>query len=213
MGSELIGVVVGLAGEARIARRAGWTVAVGGGSAAGAERAARALLDAGAGALVSLGLAGGLDPSLRPGDVVVCETVFSRGACYRTDAARSRRLGGATPHVVLGGDAIVASVEEKRRLWRETGAAAVDLESGAVARLAIERGVPFAVLRAVCDPAERGLPHAACVALDARGAVAIWRVVGSLIVRPGQMPALLRVAADAAAARRALLARVAVFSG
>ena len=203
-----IGVVVGLAAEARIARRLGWTVAIGGGSAAGAETAARALLDAGVGGLVSLGLAGGLDPLLRPGDIVVCETVVSRGTRYRTDAALSRRLGGSTPHAVLGGDAIAASVGEKQRLWRETGAAAVDLESGAVARLATERGVPFAVLRAVCDPAERALPRAACVALDARGAIAVWRVVASLIARPGQLPALLRVAADAAAARRALMARV-----
>jgi len=208
LGSELIGVVVGLAAEARIARRLGWKVAVGGGTAGGAETAARALLDAGVSALVSLGLAGGLDPSLRPGDIVVCETVISRGARYRTDAALSRRLGGSTPHALLGGDAMVASVGEKQRLWRETGAAAVDLESGAVARLATERGVPFAVLRAICDPAERALPHAAGVALDARGAVGVWRVLASLIARPGQLPALLRLAGDAAAARRALLGRV-----
>src|SRR4029077_9505952 len=48
-----VGVVVGLAAEARIAGRLGWLVAVGGGTAAGAKTAARSLADAGVGALVS----------------------------------------------------------------------------------------------------------------------------------------------------------------
>jgi adenosylhomocysteine nucleosidase len=86
---------------------------------------------------------------------------------------------------------------------------AVDLETGAVARVAAAHGLPFAVLRAICDPAERDLPPAALVALNARGAIGLARVAGSLIAWPGQVPALLRLAADAAAARRSLARRVA----
>jgi len=201
-------VVVGMAAEARIARRLGWHVAIGGGTAAGAERAARSLLDSGATAFVSLGLAGGLDPSLRPGDLVIPEWVLCRGVRYRTDAALSQRFGGTTPHLLLGGDAIVASAADKRRLWRETGAAAVDLESGAVARIAAECSAPFSVLRAICDPAERALPQAASVGLDSHGAIAVWRALASLIAEPRQLPVMLRLAADATVARRALLARL-----
>jgi adenosylhomocysteine nucleosidase len=84
----------------------------------------------------------------------------------------------------------------------------VDLESGAVARVALAHGLPFAVLRAVADPAERNLPPAALLALDGAGRIGILRVLGSVFGNPGQILGLLALARDAAAARRALVGRV-----
>ena len=110
---------------------------------------------------------------------------------------------------MLGAEDVVASAAAKATLFAATGAAAVDLESGAVARVATEHGLPFAVLRAICDPAERDLPPAALIALDRRGAVGVMRVIGSVLAHPGQLAALLALAADAAAARRALREAVA----
>jgi adenosylhomocysteine nucleosidase len=203
-----VGVVVGLAAEARIAQRLGWTVTVGGGTAAGAQAAAQRLADAGAAALISFGLAGGLDPALRPGALIVPAAVIVAGMRHATDPRLSCRLGGVTTHVVFGADAIVATVEAKRRLHERTAATAADLESGPVAQVAAARRLPFAVLRAICDPAERALPPVALAALGAHGAIGIWRVAVSVVARPGQLPALLTLAADAAAARRSLVARV-----
>jgi adenosylhomocysteine nucleosidase len=203
-----LGAVVGLATEARIARRAGWRVAIGGGTAAGAEAAASALVEQGCTGLISFGLAGGLDPALRPGSLVVPSAVIAGDARYMTDAALSHALGGQTPHIVAGTDAIVASVSAKRALREQTGAAAVDLESGVVARIAATHRIPFAVLRAICDPADRALPPAALIALDPGGEVSAWRVLASLAAHPTQLPALLALARDAAAAKRALAARV-----
>jgi adenosylhomocysteine nucleosidase len=203
-----IGVVVGLATEARMARRLGWPVGIGGGTPTGAEAAAQRLVNDGASALVSFGLAGGLDPALTPGALIVPSAVIARDERHATDAALSRMLGGTTPHHMLGADAIVASVEEKRRLWQRTDAAAVDLESGAVACIAALHNIPFAVLRAICDPAESALPRAALLALNARGGIRAWRVLASIAAHPTQLPALLALAADAAAAKRSLVARV-----
>jgi adenosylhomocysteine nucleosidase len=199
-----VGIVVGLAAEARIARRLGWRVAIGGGRAEGARAAARRLIDDGCDALVSFGFAGGLDPALRAGALIVASAVIAGDARFPTDPDLSRMLGGAMSQVVAGTDTTVASVGEKRRLRERTSAAAVDLESGAVAL----SGVPFAVLRAVCDPASRTLPPAALNALDADGTVDIGRLAASLVAHPGQLPALLMLAVDAAAARRALALRV-----
>ncbi|MBV9757226.1 MAG: hypothetical protein JO047_09245 [Alphaproteobacteria bacterium] len=97
----------------------------------------------------------------------------------------------------------------KRRLRQQSGASAIDTESGAVARVAQQRGVPFAVLRAICDPAERALPPAALIALDHAGSVRILRVLASVTAAPSQIPALVQLAWDGAIARRALIRRVA----
>ena len=201
-------MVVGLAAEARIARRLGWRVAIGGGTGSGALVAAQKLIDEGSEALVSFGLAGGLDPVLRPGVLVVPAAVIVDGERYPTDPELSRMLGGVTMHALVGADEVVASVADKRRLHCRTAAAAVDLESGPIARVATAHGVPFAVLRAICDPANRALPAAALAAIDARGVIGMWSVIASLAARPGQLPALLALAVDATAARRSLVERV-----
>jgi adenosylhomocysteine nucleosidase len=207
-GSDRIGVVTGLEAEARIARRLGWRVAVGGGTAAGARAAAEGLAEQGATALVSFGLAGGLDPALAPGVLIVPEAVLTGGVRLPTDPALSGILGGTTACSLLGAEVLAATAEDKRRLWQETGCAAIDLESGPVAEVARARGLRCAALRAVCDPAGTGLPPAALVALSARGRIGMARVLASVARAPGQVPALLRLARAASGARGALAHRV-----
>jgi len=201
-------VVVGLRAEARLARRLRVPVVVGGGTTAGAAAAAARAVAAGASGLVSFGLAGGLDPASRPGLLLVPTSVLCDGRWHEADPTIVAWLGGATPHRLLAADALAVSVGDKRRLWRETGATALDLETGAVVRAALAHRLPFGVLRAVCDPAEHDLPPAALAALDARGAIGAERVASSVLARPGQVPTLLRLARAAAAGRRALARQV-----
>ena len=213
-GPGSVGVLVGLAAEARLAAPLGCRVAVGGGTAGGAEDAVRRLLAEGVTGLVSFGLAGGLDPALPAGTLLVPRTLLLDGhGAMQADAALCAWLGGATQGSILAGTAVVAGVEAKRALHVRTGAVAVDLESGAVARAAARHGIGFAVLRAVCDPAERDLPPAALAALDRTGAIGGLRVLGSVLRAPAQVPALLRLARDADAARRALRERVRLIAG
>ncbi len=201
------GLVTGLAAEARLARRLGLVMA-GGGTSAGAAAAAGALLEQGAVCLISFGLAGGLDPALRAGDIVVPAIVLDGGERLPADRGLLCRLGGPTCDVLVAASLIIATVAEKSALRAATGAAAVDMESGAVARVARDAAIPFAVVRAVCDPARRGLPPAALLALDQAGSIGLRRVLGSLAARPGQLSALLALARDAARARQALVGRV-----
>ncbi len=209
LGSERIGVVVGLAAEARIARRLGFRVEVGGGDAPGAAQAAQRLADEGATALISFGLAGGLDPTLRPGTIVVPARILCDGRSLPADPPLAARLGGASTDLLLAGKRIATTGAEKRKLHAETGAAAIDLETGGVASVAAARGLPFAVLRAICDPAERSLPRAALAALDLHGRIALLQVLRAVTREPSQIAGLIRLAADAAVARRALVQRVA----
>ena len=210
----MIGVVVGLEAEARIARRWAAAVVVGGGDAAGAALAAVMLAaHPEITAMISFGLAGGLDPALRPGDVLVPARIVEGSSDWATDPALCDVLGGGTGHTMLGGGAVLATVEAKRAARVATGADAVDLESAAVARAAGARGLPFAALRAVCDHAGRSLPLAAVVALDSSGRIGALRVLAAVLRRPREVKALFDVARDAGLAGRALKDRVRATGG
>jgi adenosylhomocysteine nucleosidase len=201
-----LGIVTGLIAEARLARVLGDTEA-GGGLPEGAEAAAERLVARGARALLSFGLAGGLDPSLAAGAVLLPARVLESGFFHHTDPSLVARWG-VPAGTLLSEHAVIADAAAKAALFAATGALAVDLESGAVARVAARHGLPFAVLRAVCDPADRSLPPAALAALGSDGAVGVLRVLRALGARPGQLPALMALARDAATARRALVAAV-----
>ena len=200
-----LGVVVGLTAEARLLSGSGCAVAVGGGTPVGARRMAQRLVDDGATALISFGLAGGLEPALAAGTLVVPDAVLSQGKRFDCDVSLRAPLTGASIRSLLAADAVVATAADKRRLWQESGAAAVDLESGAVAEIATAAGIPFAVLRAICDPAARDLPSAAVDALDQNGRIAPLKMARILLRDPLQILALIRLAQDAARARRALV--------
>ena len=153
-------------------------------------------------AILSLGIAGGLDPALRPGALVVARNVIAE-ARWPADAAWSGALLEATGALhadIAGADCVIATPAAKAALWAATGAAAVDMESAAIARL----GVPFAVLRAVADTAGEALPAAAAMGLDAAGNPAPWRVIRALLRRPQDLPGLIRMALRSRAALSAL---------
>lgn len=199
--------LVGFSAEASVARLTGWPVAIGGGTAEGARREALRSIEEGATGIVSFGLAGGLDPAHAAGTLIVPRAVIADGRIWPADPALSARLGGTTDDLCLGVDHVVASAAEKRRLHQETGASFVDMESAAIAAVAGAAGIPFAVLRAICDPARRDLPPAALVALDREGRLAFAPLLRSLVTDPAQIWTLIGLARDAAAARRALRSR------
>jgi hypothetical protein len=162
--------------------------------------------------VMSWGVCGGLDPRLRPGDIVVGAEVASDEGSIRTDeAVRSwleRRLIDAGARVVVerlaAADAPVLTVPAKAELRGATGAAAVDMESLMAGRFALERRAPFAILRAVADPADRDLPPLVLKAVDCDGRINVGSVLGELIHFPGQFTGLLAAARDSKAAFRAL---------
>jgi len=195
---------VGMPFEARIAAGPGVVVfsrESRGALIAAAENAARH----GYRGIVSFGVAGGLASSLRPGDWVVASSVVDAQTSNVTDRAWSNKLlnliGGARHAPIAGVDDPIAEPAIKRELHRTTGAAAVDMESHVVAKLAAEHGLAFAAVRVIVDPAERAIPPAALVGMNADGRTNVPAILRELIARPAQLSRLARIAFDAFVAR------------
>src|SRR4051794_17987915 len=167
-----------------------------------------AAVQAGGSGIISIGIAGGLAPGLAPGDWVVASGVVAEGTRIPTHASWSNRLLRALPSAIhadiSGVDAPVAAPSDKRALHEQAGTVAVDMESHIAAKIAARHRVPFAACRVIIDPAERTLPPAALVGMRPDGRADVVAVVRSLCQQPRQLFALLRVIADARAARSAL---------
>ncbi len=177
----------------------------------GDPKRAKALLDSETGevaGVLSFGIAGGLDPALVAGDLVVATRVRGPGGAYRADmgwATALARATGARMGTVAGARGVVADPVAKRQLHTATGGAlAVDLESEAAAAFAAARGVPFCALRAVADTATEGVPQSAADGLTPDGRPAAARVALSLLRRPKELPAVLQVAKRTKVALEAL---------
>ena len=187
-------------------RGAPGALACAGADADRARAAGARLVAEGAEALVSFGLCGGLDPALRPGTLLLPTAVRdTAGTAFEVDvglrAAAAAALGGSdvslAEGIVLGLDRQVTAAADKRALFAQTAAQAVDMESLGVAAAAREAGVPVLVLRAVADPAERDLPRAAIDATGPEGRIRLFKVLSTMYLRPWEGPAMIRLAYEA----------------
>jgi adenosylhomocysteine nucleosidase len=214
-----IGVLTGLAVETRILKQAAagpdasLLVACAGADAERARREAEALVAAGADALLSFGLAGGLDPRLRPGDMIYADrVVLPEGRMIDTDAgwrrtalARLRAAGiRAIEGPIAGSPQVLATPQDKQRLAERSGALAVDTESSVVAETADRSGLPFLAIRAIADPAWLGLPSIALIPLRPDGRIQPRALTRGLVSRPGEWLQVLRLALDTRAGLAAL---------
>jgi adenosylhomocysteine nucleosidase len=204
--------VVGLAFEARIAAGPGVRVICSGNGKDLAASLSRAIAE-GATGVLSFGVAGGLSPALRPGTCIIGSAILfeatGRISRIATDDGWSRRLlqtiPGAVPGMLFGVPRPVTHPQAKAALFVKTGAIAVDMESHIVGGVAASHGLPMAAIRVVADPAARAIPPSALAAMRPNGTTDIAAMIWSMLKRPGDLPAVVRTALDARAARATLL--------
>jgi len=209
-------------------------VGVSGANAERAETLARKFCEDGAMAVISIGISGGLDPALKPGDLIIGDKIIGDdGGVYESDSYLLKSItssfvtlsslhpeegrrsvtkdeGKTAPQdevivgPLFGSDEIIESAGKKAALFQNHGCLAVDMESHGAARAAANAGVSFLAIRAVADPADRALPPAALGAIAPDGSTRILATVGAAMRDPKQFPALLKLGADSGAALKTL---------
>jgi hopanoid-associated phosphorylase len=199
-------VITGLAQESRIAAGPGVSHVVCSGSDPVRLRRQLSRLDAsGLRAVISFGIAGGLDPSLHSGDVVVATAVMAEQGTWKVPPAvvaamtgRVRASGIAVAEgPLVGVDEPVLQPATKASMHAATDAIAVDMESHIGAAYAAKHALPFAAVRVISDPAERALPSLAKGALKADGRVDFAAIFAGLARAPSELTTLLRAGGDA----------------
>lgn len=200
--------MTGLAFEARIAEGPGVFPIISGNRNDVLSAAVSAAIARGCQGIISFGIAGGLAPELRPGDCIVARSVVTTDGRFNSHAEWSDRLLQAIPGAIhadiTGVHAPVACPVAKREMGRRTGAVAVDMESVVSVGAAVTHGLPFAAVRVIADPCHRALPPAALGTILPDGTTDLSAVIRSVIARPRQISALIRLGRDAQTARATL---------
>jgi adenosylhomocysteine nucleosidase len=120
--------------------------------------------------VLTCGFAGGLNPDLKPGEVVfeILPSSSRRESAQTEIENQSEPIyigchdkliaSGGTPAKIFCADRIATTVAEKKKLRAETGADAVEMESAAIHAVCRERGIPCATVRVISDTAGEDLP-------------------------------------------------------
>jgi len=159
--------------------------------------------------VVSAGTCGALAPELAVGELVVPELVVDRTG-QRWPTAKIRRLPSAG--TLLSIRDVIETPAEKSRLWLETGARAVDMESAAILTWAAERGAVGAVVRAVSDSADRGIPAAVAASVADDGRVSPLRAVTAALARATTISGLMELRASTEAALKSVAGALAMLA-
>ena len=179
-------------------------LAYSGAGANNAKAAAELLISQGATQLISWGCAAALNDNLQSGNLVLAnglidadglalpvnadwhhhaKTVLSKLACESGFALRCGDL--------LESKTLVSTSHDKRQLYQQTKAIALDMESVAIAKVALAHNIPFLAIRAIADPVTMDLPAAVSHALNEQGDVQIGKLLKFLLWHPSEAKGLL----------------------
>lgn len=142
-------------------------------------------------AVLLAGLAGGLDPSLAVGDLILDAPDAEGGVGLRRGAI----------HTAAG---IVSTPTAKARLFARTGAAAVDMEGLAARSFAKNLNLPFLHLRAISDAATDALDPALLGWVDPFGRPRPLAAAAGLLRDPRRVAGVVRLARASGLALRSL---------
>ena len=168
-----------------------------------ATQAAQSLIDLNVDALVSWGVAGALDSTLNCGDIVLpLEVIDDTGGGNDSDnvnhipvhqpwhTALSNKLqlqGLHADGAIISSQAVQHAPHTKSKLRNKTQAIAIDMESAAIAKVALKADKPFIIVRSIFDTLSMTIPQSSTNATDQYGQVSIPKLMAGLLRHPSEL--------------------------
>jgi nucleoside phosphorylase len=152
--------------------------------------------------LISAGFAGALNDRLQPGDLLLAKN-FS--TIRLEEDFPSLCISPIHVADLLTVPSLIDSSEERTKLARESGAAAVDMETEFIARACAAQRTPLLSLRVISDTPRERFPAPANVLFDIeRQQTRMLKLATHLLARPSRVPRLVQFARRIAHARKIL---------
>ncbi len=176
-------------------------LAYSGAGANNARSASELLIAQGATRLISWGCAAALSETLKPGDLVLADTLIdAEGAQINIDPDwhnYAKNLLSTALKVHTGSltesKGIVATSQDKKQLHRHSGAIALDMESIAIAKVALQYQLPFLAIRTIADPVSMDLPKAINHSLNNEGDVVLSKLLLFIALHPAELPGVIKL--------------------
>jgi adenosylhomocysteine nucleosidase len=132
--------------------------------------------------IILAGLAGGLNPNLAVGDVII-----------DTSANWPIKHPSLRPGRIYTANHLVATTSEKQQLFHVTACDAVDMEGTIVRQWAESARVPMLHVRAISDSAAQSIPRNLLNWIDPVGKPRPARIAANLALHPAQIPVMIRL--------------------
>lgn len=162
--------------------------------------------------LISIGFAGGLQPDLHTGDVVLAQRIQSYSAPSGNLPAAFTDPITPTPRLLqvaaqaafpptstvyrgalLSARAVVAAAAQKQRLGQLSKALAVDMEAHSIGRVAVQRQLPFVSLKTVFDAYDDDIALSLTQCTTPTGSLKLASLVSTLLFHPALLADLPRL--------------------
>lgn len=152
--------------------------------------------------LLIAGFCGGLHETLKPGDLVIADSVVEEGnpTTFRPNkslltAASCIKFSDVKIHTggLVSVNQVLTTVQEKERVAQQGSAIAVDMETSAIVKLAEENNVPWLAVRGVTDGLHDVMPLDFNKMQNTIGGVNQSKVTRAVLLRPWKIPGLIRL--------------------
>lgn len=150
------------------------------------------------------GICGGLAAFLNTGDVHIAEQVMTPECppiemSWKINNAKGSML--TTEHVL-------ASESAKREAFEHYGTEVVDMETYHLSSACRDRGIPFAVIRAVCDTARMSIPVWLPSLTHENGKANAWGAIKQIFFKPKSLQTMLTMQQATKSASHSLSTKV-----
>ena len=152
--------------------------------------------------MISAGFAGALNDQLKVGDLLLAKNFSTIKLNNRRSFSSSLPIHEAD---LLTVRALIDSNDERNKIARTSGAAAVDMETEFIARACADHGIPLLSLRVISDTLDEPFPAPTKVLFDIeKQRTRLLRLATFFLAHPNRVPRLVQFARRIAHARKIL---------